>query len=554
MKPTYEDLEKRIILLEKEISGLGLKQRSPEQMQIVQLQNDELQKAKNLAEENERKYKMLFEATGTVNSIFDQNCCLIMQNTLSKKELGSNETATGQSVFQIFGESLGKNVYERMKRVLQTGTPETFETQFDLQKGSKWFRSSYQPVMDPANENSITAIQVISQDITAIKNFELELLKAQKEVEEREKKFQQLVWDMQVGVLIQGPHAEIMMSNPASLELLGLSEDQILGRSSFDPEWNVIHEDGSLFPGPTHPVPVAIATCKPVRSVVMGVYHPKEKDHVWLLVDAIPQIIVDGVVQQVVCTFINITDRKKAEQSLRESEIQLRELNATKDKFFSIIAHDLKSPFNAIIGFSELLVEQIREKDYEGIEEYAGYINTSSLRAMSLLSNLLEWSRTQIGRMNYTPEGIELNAIVNEVIELLTDPAKQKGIAISNTIPQNLIVFADKTMISTVLRNLVSNAIKFTISGGHVNLSAQQVDDELLVSVSDNGVGIRKEAIPNLFLIEESKSTSGTDKETGTGLGLILCKEFVEKHGGRIWAESEEGVGSTFKFTLPKFG
>jgi signal transduction histidine kinase len=554
MKPTYEDLGKRIVLLENEISELKLKQRSSEQMQIVQLQNEELQKAKYLAEQNERKYRMLFESTGTVNSIFDKNCCLIIQNSLSKKELGKGETSIGQSVFQIFGESLGKSIYDRMTRVLHTGISETFETQFDLPTGLKWFRSSYQPVPDKENENNIVAVQIISQDITGIKTFELELLKAQKEVEEREKKFQQLVWDMRVGVLIQGSKAEILMSNPAALELLGLTEDQILGRTSFDPAWNVIHEDGSPFPGPTHPVPVSIATFKPVRNVVMGVYHPREKDYIWLLVDAIPQIVVDGVVQQVVCTFINITDRKKAEQSLRESEMQLRELNATKDKFFSIIAHDLKSPFNAIVGFSELLVDQIREKDYDGLIEYAGYIHSSSLRAMSLLSNLLEWSRTQIGRMNYSPERIELQAIVNETIELLTDSAKQKDIAISNKIPEKLIVFADKTMIGTVLRNLVSNALKFTNTGGHVTLTAQQVDDNLLVSVSDNGVGIRKEAIPNLFLIEESKSTSGTEKETGTGLGLMLCKEFIEKHGGRIWAESEVGVGSTFKFTLPKFG
>ena len=554
MRPTYKDLEKRIVLLEKEISELKLKQSSSVRMQIVQLQNEELQKAKYQAEQNEHKYRMLFESTGTVNSIFDKNCCLIIQNELSAEALGGGETSIGQSVFQIFGENIGKHVYERMSRVLETSIPETFETQFDLTTGLKWFRSSYQPVFDPSDEGKIIAVQVISQDITEIKNYELELIKIKKEVEENERKFQQTIWDMRVGVLIQGPKAEILISNPAALELLGLTEDQLLGKTSFDPDWNVIHEDGSPFPGPTHPVPTAIASCRPVRDVVMGVYHPIEKDHVWLLVDAIPQNIVDGAVQQVVCTFINISKRKKAELALKESEIQLRELNATKDKFFSIIAHDLKSPFNAIVGFSEILVEQIREKDYAGIEEYAGYIHTSSLRAMSLLSNLLEWSRTQIGRMNYTPEKIGLQAIINEAIELLTDSAKQKGITILSTIPENLIVFADKTMISTVLRNLVSNAIKFTNSGGHINFTAQQIDDELLVSVADNGVGIRKESLPSLFLIEESKSTSGTEKETGTGLGLILCKEFIEKHGGRIWVESEEGVGSTFKFTLPKFG
>ena len=247
----------------------------------------------------------------------------------------------------------------------------------------------------------------------------------------------------------------------------------------------------------------------------------------------------------------DITSRKKEEEVLRESENRLRELNLTKDRFFSIIGHDLKSPFNSIVGFSNLLVEKIQDKDYEGIEQYAEIIQNSSQLAMNLLQNLLEWSRAQTGRIEYSPEYLEMVSLVNEIAEFLSDSARQKSISMFRELPRNVVAFADKAMISTVLRNLVSNAIKFTHPGGQIVISAEQRPEGMFFSVSDSGIGIKKESLEKLFRIEESYSTPGTQNEKGTGLGLILCKEFVEKHGGKIWAESKVGKGSTFCFTIP---
>ena len=247
----------------------------------------------------------------------------------------------------------------------------------------------------------------------------------------------------------------------------------------------------------------------------------------------------------------DITQRKKAEEKLLQNEALLKELNATKDKFFSIIAHDLKSPFNAIIGFSNLLSEQIKEKDYDGIIEYADIIQNSSLRAMSLLSNLLEWARSQTGKIDFQPEHLELVSLINEVIGLLNDLALQKSITILRDLPNNLNVFADKAMLATILRNLVSNAIKFTNMGGKIIISAEHVSAGTLITVADNGIGIKPQVLEKLFRIDQHYTTKGTQNELGTGLGLILCKEFIEKHNGRIWAESEFGNGSRFCFTLP---
>jgi signal transduction histidine kinase len=227
-------------------------------------------------------------------------------------------------------------------------------------------------------------------------------------------------------------------------------------------------------------------------------------------------------------------------------------LVATKDKFFSIIAHDLKSPFNSIAGFSDLLIQQVQEKDYEGIEEYATIIQDSSQRVMNLLMNLLEWSRSKTGRMEYNPEFVELVGLINQAIELLSDAARQKSITLKLETPRNTPVSADRAMISTVLRNLISNAVKFTQPGGEIIISLVQKQKEVTISVIDTGIGIKKELIEKLFKIEESYTTVGTQNEKGTGLGLILCKEFVEKHGGKIRAESELGKGSKFSFTIPK--
>jgi PAS domain S-box-containing protein len=250
-------------------------------------------------------------------------------------------------------------------------------------------------------------------------------------------------------------------------------------------------------------------------------------------------------------TAIDITGRKLAEQALRESEEKLRELNAQKDKFFSIIAHDLKSPFNAIMGFSDLLVEQIKEKDYDGIDQYASIILKSSQHAIDLLMNLLDWARAQTGRIEFNPEYFELLHLTNEIFGQLNDAAAHKSIELRKDLPSSLPVFADKNMIATVVRNLISNAIKYTGEGGEIILSAKKKPDEILISVKDNGMGIAPDRINKLFRIDTNVSTPGTNKEKGTGLGLILCKEFIEKHDGKIWVESAIGQGSVFSFSIP---
>jgi len=242
---------------------------------------------------------------------------------------------------------------------------------------------------------------------------------------------------------------------------------------------------------------------------------------------------------------------KRSEVILRENESRLKELNATKDKFFSIIAHDLRGPFSSILGFSGLLLEQIMAKNQEGSEKYATIINRSAIRVMNLLGNLLEWSRTQTGRMEFAPEYFELNTMVSSVIDLLSGTAIQKSISVVQEMPEIAVVYADKPMMQTILRNLVSNALKFTRPGGLVSVGMKEQPGMIEITVKDNGTGMTKSVVEKLFRIDQSYSSPGTSDERGSGLGLILCKEFVEKHGGSIRVVSVPGIGSEFSFTIP---
>jgi signal transduction histidine kinase len=270
----------------------------------------------------------------------------------------------------------------------------------------------------------------------------------------------------------------------------------------------------------------------------------------WIEFSACPLFDKNEVFKSAVGITRDITERKLAELQIKLQKERLQELNATKDKFFSIIAHDLKSPFNSIMGFCELLVEQIRKKDFNGIEKYAGFIRQSSQMAFDLLINLMVWSRSQTGRMECNPVQFDLMESILEITAMFDDIAWQKGIVIKRELPPKVAVFADRSMINTVLRNLISNAIKFTNPGGEIILTVIEEKNKLTVSVKDNGIGIPNNSIDKLFRIDENYSTRGTASETGTGLGLILCKEFIEKHNGEIRVESEPGKGSTFYFTL----
>lgn len=249
----------------------------------------------------------------------------------------------------------------------------------------------------------------------------------------------------------------------------------------------------------------------------------------------------------------NANEFARLNEMLAESESTLQESNASKDKFFSIISHDLRSPFTSIIGFAEVMVEDIDTLDKDDIKDFAGSIYKSSKNIQNLLENLLQWSRVQTGRIEFNPINFDLNNLTNDVVALYQVNAARKKIVLSNGIENQYTIKADKFMIDTIIRNLVSNSIKFTKQGGEITIHTEEITDQgvLQISIEDTGIGMKEEVLNKLFKIDEHVTTRGTEKEKGTGLGLILCKEFIEKHGGEIWVESVIDEGSKFKFTIP---
>jgi len=259
----------------------------------------------------------------------------------------------------------------------------------------------------------------------------------------------------------------------------------------------------------------------------------------------------DNKIVGIIGCIINIQARKMAERKLEEYADELKKINSSKDKFFSIIAHDLKNPFITLLGLTEALLEDYYEMKDEEILEYISQLRKTSKSAYQLLENLLQWSRSQTGRLKIEPSKFDIYTIIEEILTLTSTASLSKKITVQNLVPANLHVFADREMIKTVIRNLLTNAIKFTNEEGLVSLSSEIGDVQVKIVIEDNGIGIEESLLSNIFSLDRNYSTPGTKNEDGTGLGLILCKEFIEKNNGNIWVESKQGKGSKFIFTLP---
>jgi PAS domain S-box-containing protein len=253
-----------------------------------------------------------------------------------------------------------------------------------------------------------------------------------------------------------------------------------------------------------------------------------------------------------IATARDITEKNQAEERIKSKNEELQRLNAEKDKFFSIIAHDLKSPFNAFLGFTQLMVQDLPSLELENIQEIAVLMRNSASNLYRLLENLLQWSRLQRGMIVLNPQQFQASPKISGSMQPVIEIASKKGVEIVFSIPEDLTIYADINMLESVVRNLASNAVKFTNKGGKVLISGRSVNDNLVeISIKDTGIGMNPEMLDKLFRIDEFTCRQGTDGEPSTGLGLILCKDFIDRHGGKIWAESTEGMGSTFYFTLP---
>ncbi len=378
----------------------------------------------------------------------------------------------------------------------------------------------------------------VFSDITPRKNVENAL-------KESEIKYRSVVNAMNDGIIMRDYGGKVITWNQAAEAILDLNGEELKNLSGLFPGWKAIQENGDPFNPGDHPATISLSSGKSIHHTIMGI-HNKKGVLRWIRINSVPVAGENGFPPKAVVTsFSDITH-------LKNTENKLREINAIKDKLFSIVAHDLKSPYNAQMGFLELLMDETINYTPEERRHFVQMLYESARQSFALLDNLLLWSRNQTGKIPFQPKEISINELVDNSIRFFGLSASVKNIKIKSCIGSNeLKVKADYEMTNTVLRNLMANAIKFTPAGGTVKILCKAIDDEQLkISVKDNGVGIPKELQGKLFKPNNINSTPGTENEKGTGLGLIICKEFVERNGGKIGVRSTVGKGTTFYFTL----
>ena len=249
----------------------------------------------------------------------------------------------------------------------------------------------------------------------------------------------------------------------------------------------------------------------------------------------------------------DISERKKAEEEILKANAELKRINSIKDKFFSIVAHDLKSPFQGLVGMTGMMADDIDSFSKLELSDFSIKMHRNVKNLTKLLTNLLDWARMQQGTIRYEPSEFDLSELICRNVNLISKCKDQKEIEIILDLTDNQIISADDEMLNSILGNLLSNAVKFTPRGGKISVNTKTIENNMvMITVKDSGIGIPENLKEKMFRIEEKVGRTGTEGEESTGLGLLLCKEFVEKHGGKIWVESRENVGSAFSFTLPK--
>lgn len=377
-------------------------------------------------------------------------------------------------------------------------------------------------------------------DITERKEAEVELQKS-------EEKFRNVFEGSGIGMAILSLDGQFTKVNSVFCEMLGYKEQELISAN---------------FRDITHPgdIEKSIGLVKDLlksenreSSLIEKRYLTKTGEIIWALTTVSLMADFENKPLYFIEQVQDITKRKRNEEQVLRYTEELKNLNASKDKFFSIISHDLRSPFNSLLGLTEFLTHSYDEMKPSDIKNSILNIYNSAQQVYNLILNLLEWSMLQSGRLKVEKSVIDLTELGMEIMNLYKESANNKKLDLVNNMNDSILIYADKYMIDTIVRNFVSNSIKFTNPGGKIIIKGMINGDNAEVSVTDTGIGINPEDQKNLFRIDEQTRRDGTANEKGTGLGLILCKEFAEKNGGVLWVESEEGKGSRFSVTLPRY-
>ena len=487
--------------------------------------------------EKEKMYRSLFDVSPDAILIYEKNV-FVFANKEAVKLLGavSSEELIGKSFWEFMDSDYDEAIMQRIKDALSgKGFNPSIEKKINRLDGIKLdveiSATSFEYINNPA-------VLILMRNITRRKILEKELKQKQLEVTN--------LLDVLPGyAFLKDSSRKYIIANQRFCDVMRFKKEEIIGKSDLDllPEEIakkyhaeddvVLNEERKLF----------ISEDKITEN-------GKEKI---VATRKIPLKDKEGKVIGLIGLGFDVTELKQAEAAVKTYSKELEALNSSKDKFFSIVSHDLKSPFQGLLGLSTIISEDIEDLSREEIKFFTDKILESTKNIYNLIENLLHWSRLQTNRTDMVKEKVDLLEEILNVINLLGITSANKNIKLNYNVEENSFALADSNMTNTIIRNLISNAIKFTNEGGNVDINVNQEDEFVKVCVKDSGIGIHKDTLENLFRLDSPHSTLGTNKEFGTGLGLLICKDMVEKLGGNIYVKSKIEEGSEFTFTIPKF-
>jgi PAS domain S-box-containing protein len=481
------------------------------------------------------KYKMLFNSSGDYIFILShEGIILDVNSTACEKYQIPYEEFINASILDI---DVSENRAEIMKKVddLRRVGCARFEAVHKSREGNLF---NVDVVAQKIIWDNQPAILDICRDITEQKQL-------QKALNASEVKLKKIINQISDGVVILEKNGQIVIWNSGAENITGIKEKDAIGRFVYELHYDILHRENKTKD-----------YIKAQFDSVVSLSNPDAFNKFFEV-----EIMVEGKgIRTMQAILFPIKLEKESYlfgsvirdiTQVKENEIQLRNLIATKDKIFAVIAHDLRTPFNGIIGFTDLLLDHMDEFDSDRIRKIVQFINQSAKPTLDVLTNLLNWVNAHTGQMGFHPEPHNLKVLVMEVAEMLNAAANIKNITLNIKVDEDYIIHADGNMLKSVLQNLIVNAIKFSHAGCNVSIYARRVKNFIEMEVADEGVGIEEKQQQSMFLVDSHESSKGTSGEKGSGLGLIICKEFVEQHGGEIRVESQPGEGSRFIFTVP---
>lgn len=540
---------------------------------------------KNLSEAFRQKQllEQLFNSLPDRIYYKDRESRFIMANKFVSRIMGEEDPRKliGKTDFDFHELRFAQAYYDDEQKIMAEGKPmiSKEEKGHDMDGNEIFVSTTKIPIFD--DHNQVIGIIGLGRDITPQKKAERELRQKSENLktinallEERQEEIEEMAEEINAQseklrkfnielerlslvasktdntVIIMDGNANFVWANDAFEKKYKMSLDR------FRKEHGDNLRDNSSHPNISAILNQVYITRKPYTY--NSRFTDKSGAELWNQTNIFPVLDAADEVTNLILIDSDITDLKIAEKQIKmqneEIELQARELqktNATKDRLFSIIAHDLKNPFHSILGFTEILQQQYKDLSPDKQQEFLTMIQASTQSAYELLENLLDWARTQTKKINIIPTRLQLCELVDEVISLQSLQASVKSIDLINDISADTEVYADMNMLNTVIRNIVGNAIKYTREGGRVRLSANKYKTNVEIMIADNGIGISESKRKSLFDLERMNSSAGTSGETGTGLGLVVCYEFMKLNHGAIRVDSEPGKGSTFTLTLP---